>query len=348
MRQFFKRIADVANALGILGLLVAYLAPFIDPQDFWPVAFFGLTYKFWLILNLVLIFFWILFKSKRWMYNAFFVLVGLQFASRNMQYNSSNATASDIKVATFNVNVQQVYDEGNTSEQIKNYLNEKAFDVVVLIEWLDKKGSIDYGTYPHQQFVKLDAKRNNYNYGLKIVSKHKIINWKRIRFERATNNMAAYFDIDVNGTIQRYVATHLQSNGINSTHYHKLVNVEIDEEYKTYAFNFARRLKKLIVQRSEQTKAIQEVIADSPYPVIILGDFNDTPQSYTYQQLKKGRKDAFIEKGNGWGATYLKPFPIMRIDYILHDSELECTSYKCVSTIKSDHAMVEATFKLSN
>ena len=64
MRQFFKRIVDVANALVILGLLVAYLAPFIDPQDFWPAAFFGLTYKFWFILNLVLIFFWILFKRK--------------------------------------------------------------------------------------------------------------------------------------------------------------------------------------------------------------------------------------------------------------------------------------------
>ncbi|MDG2455586.1 MAG: endonuclease/exonuclease/phosphatase family protein [Bacteroidia bacterium] len=348
MRRLFKRIADFINSLAILGLLIAYLAPFVDPQDFWPVSFFGLTYTFWLILNLLLVFFWISLKKRRWMYNAFFILMGLQFAARNIQFNSSSAATSDIKVATFNVNVQQVYNGGNTSEQIRNCLNQKQFDVAVLIEWLNKKGSIDYDTYPHQQFVKLDAKKNKYDYGLKIVSKHKIINWERIKYEHFTNNIAAYFDIDINGTVVRYVATHLQSNGINSSLYHKLVNVEIDEEYKSYALNFAKRLKKLIVQRSEQTKAIQEVIADSPYPVIILGDFNDTHQSYTYQQLKKGRKDAFIERGNGWGATYLKPFPIMRIDYILHDSELECTSYKCVSTIKSDHAMVEATFKLSN
>jgi len=348
VRKFIKRIGDFINAIAIIALLIAYLSPFIDPQDFWPVSFFGLTYKLWLVLNIALMFLWILLKRKRWMYNAFFILIGFQFAARNIQYNSSVATDSDLKIATFNVNVQQVYDDGNTSEEINKYLMEKEFDVVLLLEWLNKKGKVDYAKYPHQQFVRLKASRNKHDYGLKLVSKHKIVNWEQIKYEHFTNNMAAYFDIDIDGTIIRYVAAHLQSNGINSENYHRLVNVEIDEEYKTYALNFARRLKTLILRRSEQTKVILEVIEESPYPVVILGDFNDTPQSYTYQQLKKGRKDAFIERGNGWGATYLKPFPIMRIDYILHDEEIMCTSYKCVGDIKSDHAMVEATFKRPN
>lgn len=344
MRKFFERITDLVNALAIACLLIAYLAPYVDPQDFWPISFFGLTYKFWLVLNLFLVVFWLVLSRKRWMYNAFFLLLGFQFIARNIQYSSSVAKPTDIKIATFNANVQQVYNEGNTSKQIREYLNKNKFDVVVLVEWLNKKGSIDYDEYPHQQFVRLDATKNKYDYGLKLVSKHKIINWERIKYEHRTNNMAAYFDIDMNGTVIRYVAAHLQSNGINSENYHKLVNVEIDEEYKTYALHFIRRLRTLILRRSEQTKTILEVVEDSPYPVVIMGDFNDTPQSFTYQELKRGRKDAFIERGNGWGATYLKPFPIMRIDYILHDSELECTSYNCVSDIKSDHAMVEATF----
>ena len=82
-------------------------------------------------------------------------------------------------------------------------------------------------------------------------------------------------------------------------------------------------------------------------PVIILGDFNDTPQSYTYQQLLKGRRDAFIEQGSGWGATYQKPLPFLRIDYILHDEELICTHYQSSSSIKSDHSLVEASFNIS-
>jgi endonuclease/exonuclease/phosphatase family metal-dependent hydrolase len=121
----------------------------------------------------------------------------------------------------------------------------------------------------------------------------------------------------------------------------------LGDDYKDYALNFAKRLKTQIQRRSEQTKTVVEAINESPYPVIVMGDFNDTPQSYTYQQLKEGRKDAFIEKGSGWGATFLKPFPVLRIDYILHDEELECTSYKCISDIESDHALVEASFKIN-
>ncbi len=275
-----------------------------------------------------------------------FLLVGFQFGARNIQYTPSNLEKYDIKVAAFNVNVQQVNDGNNTSNQINNYLTKNKFDVVLLVEWLDKKGAVNREAYPHQKFLRLESSRNRYDYGMKIVSKHRIRNWERIKYDHSTNNMAAYFDIDIDGTVIRYVATHLQSTGIVPTDYQKLVQVELDEDYKSYALGFAKKLKKGILLRTEQTKTITEVLENSPYPIIILGDFNDTPQSYTYQQLKKDRKDAFVEQGNGWGTTYLKPFPFLRIDYILYDNELECTSYTRTAEIKSDHAMVEATFKI--
>lgn len=346
MKKLFSKIADLVNALAIAALLISYLAPFIDPADFWPVSFFGLLYKPLLLLNLTLLLLWIALRKKRWIYNAFFILIGFQFIARSIQFNKSIYSTNDIRVCTFNTNVQMVYEDGNTSKEIAEYLTAKQYDVAILIEWLDKKGDINSKAYPHQQFVRLESRQNRYDYGLKLVSKHKIINWERIKYDHFTNNMAAYFDIDVDGTVIRFIATHLQSNGVSSQDYHTLVNVEVVDEYKNYALTFAKRLRNLIIRRSNQTKTILETIDDSPYPVIILGDFNDTPQSFTYQTLKKGRKDAFVEKGNGWGATYLKPFPIVRIDYILHDEELACTSYECISTIKSDHALIEASFKL--
>ncbi len=243
--------------------------------------------------------------------------------------------------------MQQVYGGGNTSKEIEDYLIDNRYDVAVLIEYLDKKGSINKNAYPHQQLVRLNSKRNKFDYGIKLLSKHRIVNWEKIKYDHFTNNMSAYFDIDINGEIVRFVATHLQSNGISSRDYHKLVKVEIDDVgYKNYAVNFIRKLKILIQRRSNQTNTVLEAIEDSPYPVVILGDFNDTPMSYTYQQLKEGRQDAFIEKGSGWGATYLKPFRMLRIDYILHDPELECLSYKYTTATKSDHALIEASFKI--
>ena len=88
---------------------------------------------------------------------------------------------------------------------------------------------------------------------------------------------------------------------------------DLNKQYKTYALAFIHQLKKQSQLRSIQTQTILEAIEDSPYPVIVLGDFNDTPQSFTYQQLKEGRKDAFVEKGSVWGATYLKPLPFLKL-----------------------------------
>lgn len=337
---------DLLNAAAILGLLISYLAPYVDPLDFWPISFFGLTFKFWLVLNIGLLLLWIFLRKKRWMYNGLFLLLGYSFIARNIQFNSPKPLPEDFKVATFNTAVQQIFSEGNTSESIDKYLAENKVDVAVLIEWLDKKGKISKKHFPHQQFAELYAYRNQYNYGLKLVSKHKILHWERIKYNHITNNLAAFFDIEIKGTVVRFVAVHLQSNGISSKDYHKLVNVELDDEYKEYALDFVKSLKVPIQRRSIQTKTVLEAIENSPYPVVILGDFNDTPQSFTYQQLKQGRKDAFIEKGSGWGATYLKPFPMLRIDYILHDDELSCTSYKCTREIRSDHALVQASFKI--
>lgn len=347
MRKVLRKIVDAFNGLAIIGLLLAYLAPYIDPQDFWPVSFFGLTYKVWLVGNIGLVLFWLILKRKRWMYNAFFILLGIAFIGRNIQYNTSTCQAGDIKVASFNTNVQQVYNNGNTSKTIDSLLVVNKYDVAVLIEWLDKKGSISRDAYPHQQFVNLTAASNKYRYGIRLASKHKIINWERIKYDHKTSNMAAYFDIEINGYVIRFVGTHLESNMISSRDYHKLIKVEVDDEYKNYALNFVKRLRKHIWRRSSQTKTVIEALQDSPYPIVILGDLNDTPQSFTYQELRKGRKDAFIEKGSGWGATYLKPFPLLRIDYILHDQELKCTDYKSIRAAKSDHALVEASFRLT-
>jgi endonuclease/exonuclease/phosphatase family metal-dependent hydrolase len=343
--KFFKRITDILNGVAIFGLLLAYLAPYVDPQDFWPLSFFGLSYKVWLLLNIVLVLLWLFMKKRRWMYNAFFLLIGFQFATRNLQYNTSDYQPSDIKIATFNTHVQNVYGTGNTTKQIDQHLIDGSYDIAILIEWLDKKGSVNHRSFPYQQLVRLGAKRNKHDYGLKVVSKYKIINWERIKYDHYTSNMAAYFDIDIDGTVIRLVAAHLQSNRVSSADYHKLVSADIDKEY---AFRFANKLRRRILLRSEQTKTILNAIQDSPYPVMIVGDFNDTPQSYTYQQLKKGRKDAFIERGNGWGATYLKPFPLLRIDYVLHDPELACTSYECIFTVPSDHALVSTSFRITD
>jgi endonuclease/exonuclease/phosphatase family metal-dependent hydrolase len=69
--------------------------------------------------------------------------------------------------------------------------------------------------------------------------------------------------------------------------------------------------------RARQAEILREHIAASPHPVIVCGDFNDTPLSYSYRLMSKGLKDSFMEKGWGLGTTYAGALPALRIDYIL-------------------------------
>lgn len=346
MRAFFKKITDLVNGLAILALLICYATPYINPQSFWLVAFFGLTYKFWLVLNIILALFWLSFHRKRWVYNAFVILIGFQFITRNVQFYKKTKESPDFTIATFNTHVQQVYSGGNTSNQINEYLSDSDVDIAVLVEWMNKKGNISFKAFPHQQMARLNDRSNRHDYGIKLVSKYKIIHWDIIKFNHTSGNISAYFDVDINGQIVRLVAVHLQSNGISSSDYHTMMKLDMnDEDYRNYAVKFVSRMRKSFDKRAEQTRLVKEAMADSPYPIIVLGDFNDTPQSYTYEQLSDGRKDAFIEQGKGWGATFLKPFSLLRIDYILYGDELKCTSYNSTKEIASDHKLIKAGFK---
>ena len=346
MKTLIKTFLNFINAFAIFGLALSYLSSFVDPQDFWIISFFGLTYTFWLGINIIFLLVWILSLKRRGIYNALILIVGFQFTARNVQFNTSSKTSSDIKVCSFNTHVQELYYGGNTSQKIDEYLTNQKYDVALLLEWLNNEGTINNSAYPYQKFISTQEDNPQRNYGLKLVSKYPILNWERIRYDHNTSNLAVIFDVDIDGKIIRFVGVHLQSNKVSPKDYQTLINSSLDEEYKTYALEFIHRLKRLSQLRSKQTKTILESIENSPYPVIIMGDFNDTPQSYTYQQLQKGREDAFIEKGTGWGATYLKPLPFLRIDYIIHDKELQCTDYQSSTSIKSDHSLIEASFKI--
>ena len=62
---------------------------------------------------------------------------------------------------------------------------------------------------------------------------------------------------------------------------------------------------------------------ESPYPVVLAGDLNDSPMSYTCGHLRKGRvRDTFGVGDIGLGATHIGTVPGLRIDGILADTTL--------------------------
>ena len=90
------------------------------------------------------------------------------------------------------------------------------------------------------------------------------------------------------------------------------------------------------------------MVEESKLPIVLAGEFNDTPASYIYQQAKELLVDPYVEQGRGFGTTYHGPFPAYRIDYVLHTPDMEALSYKRVNTYISDHYPVVVNLRVKN
>ena len=97
------------------------------------------------------------------------------------------------------------------------------------------------------------------------------------------------------------------------------------------------KFRQAFVQRAGQVREIRQIIADSPYHVILCGDFNDTPASFTYKVLGHELHDAFVDSGRGIGRTYIGKLPSFRIDYIFHSETFDSYNFETMDFRYSDH-----------
>ena len=108
------------------------------------------------------------------------------------------------------------------------------------------------------------------------------------------------------------------------------------------------KLRRAFIKRAEQADFLSEHLKSAPYNVLLCGDFNDTPISYTYERIIRSRefKDAFREKGIGFGSTHVGVFPFLRIDHLFMDKGIKLNYYRVLKEEYSDHYPVISEFSL--
>lgn len=93
--------------------------------------------------------------------------------------------------------------------------------------------------------------------------------------------------------------------------------------------------------RAAQVKELMDRVKESPWPVVVAGDFNDGPMSFALRNLRKsGLKDTFEQASWGMGATHIGTVPGLRIDGALVDSSFQVLRHTTYSVTLSDHRPV--------
>jgi endonuclease/exonuclease/phosphatase family metal-dependent hydrolase len=194
--------------------------------------------------------------------------------------------------------------------------------------------------------------RKTDHWGMATFSKYPIVNVGAINFLTSSNNACMFSDIKIGKDTIRVYNIHFQSIHFKKEDYAFIDSLKSENEKpKENVKNsrrILRRLKKAFIKRAVQVDTVASHIAQSPYPVIVSGDFNDSPVSYTYQKISKNLSDAFMQSGFGLGQTYNGKFPSLRIDYILHSTKFNSYNFTTHKKNYSDHFALSCYFKLGN
>jgi len=329
---------------------MSYLSVKISPAVWWVPAFFGLAFPYFLLLNLMFMVLWAFSKTRFAILSLLAIAIGYGHLNHYIQFSAKKTSEGGLVISSYNV--KNFYGEVNTKEgnipaEILKYLQSKEADIICLQE-VTVSGQ--------RRFTEKWSKASDSS-GLKYVhaskiggpvsySRYPIISKDEVHFEKSAN-MILISDLVMEQDTIRLFNCHLESYRFTDAEINSLDSLSFDkqEESLRKVRYTGSKLKQAFIKRTEQAETLHRLIQSSPYPVIVCGDFNDTPVSYAYSKVAEGLEDAFVNSGSGIGNTYVGKLPSFRIDYILYSPVFECYNFQVDRVVYSDHYPISCTLK---
>ena len=341
MKKGIHYIIFFLNIIVLFTLSFALVSPFVSPNIFWPISFFGLFFPLIVCMIFGFTLFWI-FQNKKFIWiNLIFLLFSSPYIIRFVSYNKNTEVNEGVKIMSYNVRLFNKWgwiNEKNVDEKIISFVNNEKVDIFCIQEYYNPREDLNFNfKYSH-----IGIQKNKENWHMAIYSSYPQINKGTVHINGSEmNNTCIFSDIIVKQDTIRVYNIHLASNFFQKKDFDNITSTE-KNKVKNGLIGISKKLKRSFERRGSEVDQIKEHIRKSPYSVIICGDFNDTPVSYAYQELSKKRNDAFIKSGNGIGSTYTK-IPTLRIDYILYDNNLYSSDFITYNTGLSDHRAISCT-----
>ncbi|MCX6261602.1 MAG: endonuclease/exonuclease/phosphatase family protein [Bacteroidia bacterium] len=361
MRKFIYRTFLGVNILFAFALILSYLSVHINPDTIALLALFGLAYPYLLLINLIFAILWAVALKWEALISVVVIAAGFTHFSNYLKIQKpSGDKTGTFQVQSYNVRLFNYFEgrkSSNSEKRILELLKNQKADIICLQELYimgdpeqkerEIKSALGGKYYSH--FKVIGTGKNRY-YGIATLSKFPITARGDIVHEKSSS-LSIYSDILAGKDTIRIFNNHLQSfrlHMMERTFLNELTESSDDKETINEIISISTSLRKGFVKRASQAQAVKVQINKSCYPVIVAGDFNDTPVSFSYRKIRKGLNDAFVSSGYGAGFTYRGNYPPNRIDYILYDDAIECRQFNIVKAKYSDHYPIVAYFRKKN
>lgn len=340
---------QLASIVVAVALLCAYLSRWISPAATWYFAFFGLLFLPLLALNGCIMACWLLAKRRIFWLHLLIVLPALFFLPAYIQLRSAGDSATplqagELKVLSYNVHMFRLNTRTRVVETlpvIAAFVREEAPAIVCLQEvavYDTNSVKRAFGDYPYVHFQSRKI-FGDALFSTVTLSRYPIVNKDVILFPHSSN-VCIFTDIAAGGQIVRVYNNHLESTQLDLAL--SFARLQQEEQRNEEIKKVSTRLRNAFIKRAKQVDTVAAHIAQSPYPALVCGDFNDLPMSYTYRRMKGDLHDAFIRAGSGVPSTFRCGIPAFRIDYIFCDAALNVSRFYIPPVAHSDHYPVVA------
>ena len=330
----------------------------LDPIAHPVLACAGMVFPIFLVANLVVLLLWLMVKWRRvWIPIAAFVLAFPSIRIFMPLHTSSEAPEGCIKVLSYNVAAYGGnYRYNQAMDTIFGYLKQQNADIVCFQEDMTVKFNpveLFPELYPYNDTVHVTPPGYPLINAVGIHSRFPIIRRERISYESLANGSVAFF-LQIGADTVIVVNNHLESTHLSTDdrqRYKAMMRGDMDRaSTKEETRLILDKLSKAMAQRAEQAKAVSRYIEQHrSYPLIVCGDFNDTPISYVRRTIAQGLTDCYVDTGNGLGLSYNQRGFNFRIDHIMCSSHFK--PYNCYVDDKmdaSDHYPIICWLERSN
>jgi endonuclease/exonuclease/phosphatase (EEP) superfamily protein YafD len=332
-----------ANVATVITMLLVGFSDRLNPADHPLLSTAGMAFPIFLLVNMAFLFFWLIFKWRMiWIPVVGFVCAYVPISIYMPINGKQEVPEGALKLVSYNVcTYGGNYKYENGFETVLKYLVEQKADIVCVQEDVDTWRRYVFREYQkHWAYNDTMVIANNpqsFN-ALGIHSRFPIIKRERIPYASVANGSAAWW-LKVDGDTLIVVNNHFESCHLSSddrAQYRQIIKGELPRDsMRSESKLLLIKLAEANAARSGQIRTVLRYVEEhSQYPIIVCGDFNDSPISYSRHTMGERLTDCFKETGRGIGLSYNQKAFSLRIDHIFCSQQLQ--PYNCKVDDKMD------------